>query len=171
MAPMTTTTTYSHAYVTLHCVGCQIGSSSLVPSVVGGLIGGATVFAGVLFAEYLTRRRERTQRFDDELWNLLSTGTEVFASVGEVSVSERDRRTTLVLAQMARLISASKPPQKNYEAKLRESIAIFMRFTKASAAWRNGSPPPTADEVLGNKIYDLSGEEIRRWSKGILPDE
>ena len=41
-------------------------SDGLAPSVVGGLIGGVTVLVGVLCAEYLTRRRERTQRFKDK---------------------------------------------------------------------------------------------------------
>ena len=64
--------------VNLHCVGCQITSPSLVPDVVGGLIGGVIVFAGVLFAEYLTRKSEQIRKFDDEVQNLLAQGLEIF---------------------------------------------------------------------------------------------
>ena len=49
----------------------------LAQSVVGGLIGGVTVFLGVLLAERLTRRRELEHRFDDAFWELYLHGREL----------------------------------------------------------------------------------------------
>ena len=106
---MITTTGLLAKSVTLHCVGCQITSGSLVPSVVGGLIGGATVFGGVLFAEYLTRKRERIWRFDDERNNLLVRGADIFIPGLAYTREERDKRSLEYVAQLMLLRSLSRP--------------------------------------------------------------
>ena len=74
MGSMTTSIGLFHGFVNLHFTVSQGGSGSLAPSVWGGLIGGGTVLSGVLLAEYLARRREQTQRFKDEVWNVVAQG-------------------------------------------------------------------------------------------------
>ena len=147
----------------LHCVSCQITSGSLAPAVVGGLIGGATVFAGVLFAEYLTRKRERIWRFDDERNELLVRGADIFIPGLAFSREERDRKSLEFVAQLLLLRSQCRPPLPRAKKIADEVDAIIDRYKPVSAAWRNGGPIPKPEDIIGIKLAELSYRKRGRW--------
>jgi hypothetical protein len=165
MGVMTTSTGLFHGFVNLHLTVYQGGSGSLVPSVVGGLIGGATVLGGVLFAEYLTRKREQTQRYRDELWNLVQQGTNIFIHNPREKLSHDEivRRSASFLAQIGRLLGAANPPQVKSKEKRKAVEQILVRFHTARGEWLNKGITPDADEVLGDEIDSLV--YYRRWPR------
>jgi hypothetical protein len=142
--------------VNLHCTGCQIISGSLAPAVVGGLIGGATVFLGVWCAEYAARRREQTQRFRDEYWLLLSTTLEFFTDIPNLTANEFARRSNAFIGQLGRLRSAARPPQTESNKKILAVEAMLHRYDVERAVWRQGGRTPDMEFVLGNEISQLA---------------
>ncbi len=164
MGQMTTSIGLFPGFVNLHWTVYQNGSGTLYPGVVGGLIGGATVLGGVLFAEYLTRRREQTQRFKDELWNLLQQGTDIFVDSGEKSTRDQIiRRSAPFIAQIGRLRGAANPPQVKSKEKRRAVEQILVRYNAARVEWINKGTTPDADDVLGSEIDSLI--YYRRWPR------
>lgn len=138
-------------------------SAGLVPSVVGGLIGGGTVLVGVLFAEYLARRRDRAQRFLDELWNLVDVGSGIFADDQNATTNEKDRLSALFFVQIARLLDSARPPIYKSKKKLDEVMEIYTRFLRASRVWKSGGKSPDPNEVIGDEIWKLSSEKPWWW--------
>jgi hypothetical protein len=163
MGAMTTTTGLFHNLLNFHVTVNQIGSDSVVPSVVGGLIGGATVFAGVLFAEYLTRKRERIWRFDDERHNLLVRGADIFIPGLAYSQAERDKRSLEFVAQLMLLRSHARPPLPKATEIVEEIEAIYKRYKPVADGWRKGGPIPDANTIIGTKLAELSYRKRSRW--------
>jgi hypothetical protein len=168
MKVMATSTGLFHGFVNLHVNIYQSGSNGLVVAALGGLIGGVTVFLGVRFADKLAQRRARTQKFDDELFNLMSMWADVGIIVDAETPTERARHVARVITQFGRVITASQPPQHKAEEKVVEALTAFAKFNEALLAWSQGGAPPEIDKI-GSKLFDLGGEEFRRWRSASEP--
>jgi len=161
---MTTTTTLVtvttggpfHGSTNLHCTGCQIVSGSLAPAIIGGLIGGFTVFVGVWCAEYLNRRREQTHRFRDEYWATLATSLQFFTDIVGLTNEEAGGRPLLFMLQLGRLRSAARQPQAKSKEKIAEVEALLKRFDIDRAVWRLGGSPPDMETVFGDRLSPLA---------------
>jgi hypothetical protein len=136
-------------------------SGTLVPSVVGGLIGGATVLVGVLVAEYLTRKRERVNRFDDAYWNLHAQGKSVFNQARWGGLFD----PTLFLVALGRLRSEARPPLPNAKAITREIDAILGRYISGVDRWKQGKGPfPDVIVIFGDDIDRLAKRPEKWWN-------
>jgi hypothetical protein len=161
---MTTTTTFvtvttsgqSHNSTILHCTGCQIVSGSLAPAVFGGLIGGFMVFAGVWCAEYLTRRREQTNRFRDEYWSFIPISLEVFNAFQRLTFTTSDEEVYRFMLALGRLRSSARPPQSKSNVKVIETNAVLHRLDVERKVWELGGNPPDMEFVLGEILHDLA---------------
>lgn len=164
MGPVTTSTGLFHGFAILHLMGSQGGYGSLAPSVWGGLIGGGTVLCGVLLAEYLARRREQTQRFKDEVWNVVAQGTDIFVEEKGLTREEIQRRSSFFVAQLGRLRGAANPPQLKSRQKCLAVEGILIRYAEVRVAWRDQGVAPKPDYVIGDEINRLV--YYRPWWKG-----
>jgi hypothetical protein len=150
----------------LHCFGTSVcpaspgGSGTLVQSVVGGLIGGATVLVGVLVAEFLARRRERADRFDDALWDLHASGKKLYEQMVQGGGSD----TTTFVVDLRRLRSAARPPLPNARAIAAEVQEILDRYTAGLGARRSGQPFPATREIIGDKLAGLAKRSENWWN-------
>jgi hypothetical protein len=133
---MTTSSGLFRVLFTSHLATSQPTSGGLAPSVVGGLIGGVTVLVGVLCAEYLARRRERTQRFKDEVFSVQEQATELFYDMDNLTRPESIRLSALVVNQLGRLIAASQPPQYKARKKQIGTRTTFIDFVKCLHEWK-----------------------------------
>lgn len=67
------------------------------------------------------------------------------------------------LAQFGRLISASKPPQRQAKEKAIEALAAYARYTALLNVWNRLPLVPQFHDVVGEKLIILAGEDFREW--------
>ena len=162
---MTTSTGLLHNFWSLQTVVYRNGSGSLAPSIWGGVIGGATVLLGVLFAEWLALKRETAHRFADAYWNVMEQSANILALGPQASTQDIFWRTSQYLVELDKLNSASRWPLYNHKEVLAEVKDIVARFQLASTNWRNDGAPLTTEVMLSTKIALLARESSRwpRW--------
>ena len=145
----------------LHSHGSQGGSGTLAQSVVGGLIGGGTVLLGVLCAEYVTRKRERANRFDDAFWNLQERAGAMFRAI---DTAPSEFASLPFLVDIGRLRSEARPPLPNAKPIANEINEIIRRYYAALDAWGAGGPPPNVSAIIGDEIARLSKRSEHWWN-------
>lgn len=136
----------------LHVTVSLRGSESLVPSVVAGVIGGATALAAALIVNHLERRREQTQRFKDEVFNVFTTGTDIFVGTEGLGPSDLERRSALFVTQLSRLVDACGPPQWKWREKKAVTKGIFIRYVNALPDWKSDGLVPNHEMVFGSEL-------------------
>ncbi|MGC1237555.1 MAG: hypothetical protein WA860_02060 [Acidimicrobiales bacterium] len=168
---MTTSTGYLHGLLSMQVVDYRNDSGNLVPAIWGGAIGGITVLAGVLLAEWLNLKREAANRFGDAYWNVMAQSTNILAMGPLADMKEIFWRSSQYLVELGKLHSAARWPLYNHKEVLAEVKKIVERFQLASTNWRNGGAPPTTEAVLGTEIGLLARESSRwpRWWRNLPP--
>jgi hypothetical protein len=114
-----------------------------------------TVFLGVVLAEYLTRRREHTQRFQGEWWNVVAMWNETFSD-RKGDVHDRARSFAILTTQLGRVIASAIPPQHKWRTKMQEATDIFYRLNEHRDRWVEDGTAPDAGDVLGELLPSVA---------------
>jgi hypothetical protein len=151
--------------LTISASGTFLGDLGIhADAVWGGLIGGVTVCAGVLLAEWFARKRELTFRFDDAYRRTMDSGRGIFFPEPNLPLSERASRSAAFKLELALLHNCTRYPVHNYKEIKEEVEAIFGRFDTASKAWLGTSQTrPVMSEVMGDKIGPLFYRSRKWW--------
>ncbi len=154
-----------HHFITLCAQTYRSDSSSFDTSVRAGVIGGITVLVGVLFAEWLTLRRETANRFSDAWWVFFAQSANVFFNGSAKDSEDVLWRSSLFLAELGKLHSAAHWPLHNHKEVRDEVEEIIKRFQEAQRPWREVGQIPSVEFVLGAKIGPLARDSSRwpRW--------
>src|ERR1019366_7585315 len=153
-----------HGFVNLHLTVYRGGSGSLVRSVAGGFIGGVIVLFGVLFAEYLSRKRDRANRFDDAMWRVIIKGTELFIPTEGLTEGEKARASLLFFLELGRWRSRGRPPLRNHHEIADEIGKIMERNKTAGRVWRSEGTVPNAQDIIGFELAKLGSRPRHFWN-------
>ena len=140
-----------------HASPASIGP--LAQAVVGGVIGGVTVFLGVLLAEYWNRKRDRANQFDDAYWTLWVEGKAL-----SDAFKSGQSNTAPFLAAMGRLRGAARPPLPHAKELSTEIEAMLNRYQAQLVAWDGGGAPPNIKEVIGDHLAKLARRPGKVWN-------
>lgn len=125
---------------------------------VAGLVGGAVVLLGVVFAEALVRNRERRRRLEEAVWNLRTPlqGGLLTGHVDHLSQAELSARYSTFADQLGRIRAEAKWPMRNAKQIRDEVDEITVRLMVAMAKWgANRAGPPRLGPILGDKLLRL----------------
>jgi hypothetical protein len=125
-------------------------------SIVGGAIGGATVLLGVLVAEWLTRVRERRDRINDSLFNVLQFSILLTVEdTTKVTPHMWIERVTPFQIEVGRLGRQARWPMRNAKEIRQEVHEILKRYKQTSSELLTHQKKIDPREVVGDRLGPL----------------
>lgn len=155
-SPVTVTTDFFS-----HRLAGNVGAVHVTwTDVIGWVAAFGAVFAGVFVAEYMTRRRERAEKFGEEYFALLEKSVPLFTHFPPAGSPDERFLSNVFMAQLGKLRHAARPPQPNSRAKRREVDHIIDRYDDARDAYRKGGPVPIGHDIFGTRVGELVAPDI-----------
>ena len=133
-----------------------VGGTGLWPIFLGGLVGGLTVFAGVLLAEWLTRIRERRSRIHEAHFMAIQLSLN-FAVEDTRKVTPVQWLNTAVPLQLevGRIGAQARWPMRNAAAIRSEVLDILHRIDSTSDTMLRRQEKVDPTEVMGRRLGPL----------------